>query len=469
MTSMSQTRRTAVDALVALLGETVSQSESVRDHHGHDESWHDTAAPDAVLFARSVDDVVAAHKTCCAYDVPIIPFGTGTSMEGNVNAVFGGVSIDTSDMQTIHEINQTDMDCLVDAGVTRLGLDAALRHSGLFFPVDPGADASLGGMAATGASGTQTVRYGSMRDNVLGLEVVLASGEIITAGGRARKSVSGYDLTRLFVGSEGTLGTITKVRLRLHPVPEEILAARCAFGSVDAAVDLACDVMAAGLPVARIELVDALSMQAINTWAQAHYPAAPTLFFEFHGGQGIPQAIAATIEELCHDAQALEFKTAQTAEDRSALWHARHNLAHTDGILRNGCITYVTDVVVPVSELPGLVRFADAYLAETHIPAPLCGHVGDGNLHYALLLEPGNTDERDFAEAFHGELVNRALSCGGTITGEHGVGIGKAKFLEKEHGPAVSVMKSIKDALDPKGIMNPGKIFPYAQYLSFYQ
>ncbi|MEM7169418.1 MAG: FAD-linked oxidase C-terminal domain-containing protein [Pseudomonadota bacterium] len=437
----------------------VSTQFSVREHHGHDESWHTPAVPDYVLFAESASDVVACAKICTKYQVPMIPFGTGSSMEGNVQAVEGGLSIDTSRMDRILSVNAGDMDCEVEAGVTREALNLHLRDKGLFFPVDPGANASLAGMAATRASGTTTVRYGSMRDNVIGLEVVLADGTAIRTGGRARKSSSGYDLTRLFVGSEGTLGVITKVRLRLHPIPESIVAMTAQFATVEDAVDLTCTIMQAGLPVARAELLDELAMTAINRYCRTDFPVLPSLFFEFHGAASTVTEVSDVVQALCEEQNAVGLQIASQPEDRKKIWDARHKIAFAERTLRPGAQTFVTDVAVPISALPEAIRAAKSDLHDTGMIAPLSGHVGDGNFHLALLIDREISEEVTRAEQFHERLIEKAIGLGGSISGEHGIGMGKARFLEREHGEAVSVMRTIKHALDPLGLLNPGKIF----------
>ncbi len=440
-------------------GDRFSTSASVLDQHGHDESWHPTAPPDAVLFARCAGDIVDCAKLCARHQVPMIPFGTGSSMEGNVNASRGGISIDTSRMNNILAVNPTDMDCEVEAGVTREQLNLELRHTGLFFPVDPGANASIGGMAATRASGTTTIKYGSMRENVIGLEVVLADGTVIRTGGRARKSSSGYDLTRLFVGSEGTLGIIAKVLLRLHPVPESIVAMTACFATIQQAVEATCDIVQAGIPMARAELLDELEMKAINNYCKTDFPVAPTLFFEFHGNASTVDQATEWIKTLCEEYAASDVRIATTAVERDILWDARHKIAFAERTLRPGSQSFVTDVAVPVSRLPEAIQMARADLEEINLIAPLSGHVGDGNFHFVLLIDRENPDEITLAEQFHERLINNAIELGGTITGEHGVGLGKSRYLEREHGAAVRVMRAIKNSLDPDGLLNPGKIF----------
>ncbi len=380
-------------------------------------------------------------------------------MEGNVNAVQGGISIDTSRMNNILQVNPGDMDCEVEAGVTREQLNHYLRDTGLFFPVDPGANASFGGMAATRASGTTTVMYGSMRENVIGLEVVTADAKIITTGGRARKSSSGYDLTRLFVGSEGTLGVITRVKLRLHPVPETTIAMTAYFPDVQKAVEATCDVMQAGIPIARAELLDELEIKAVNNYCNVQFPVMPALFFEFHSSATVVNEIIEQVQELCEYHSAIQIKYATNLEERKEIWEARHKVAFAERTLRPGTQTFVTDVAVPITRLSEAIQTAQNDLKKTGLIAPLCGHVGDGNFHFALLVDRDNADEITQAEVFHDRLIQNAIALGGTISGEHGIGMGKQDYMEDEHGESLELMRIIKKALDPLGIMNPDKIF----------
>ena len=448
----------AIERIGALLGDRLSTSPAIRDRHGKDESYHPGIAPDAVAFARSTEEVAAIVAVCAEYRVPVIPYGTGTSLEGGINAVAGGVCIDLSGMDRIVRVSQEDMDCTVGAGVTRKRLNEHLRDTGLFFPIDPGADASLGGMAATRASGTNAVRYGTMRDAVLGLTAVLADGSIIRTGTRARKSAAGYDLTRLLVGSEGTLGVITELTLRLHGIPEAIAAAVCPFPSIAAAVDAVILTIQAGIPVARIELLDEVQMRACNLFSKLDYAEAPTLFFEFHG---TPVSVAEQAEQVGaitaeHGGDA--FRWATRPEDRSRLWQARHDAYYAGIALRPGAQGMPTDVCVPISRLAECIVDTKADLERSGLLAPLVGHVGDGNFHLVLVVDPDDADELARAEALHDRLVRRALALGGTCTGEHGIGTGKIAFLEAEHGAALDTMRRIKAALDPAGIMNPGKV-----------
>ena len=451
------------EALTARFGKRYSTAAAVCLHHGKDESSHAPAPPDAVVFAESTEEVSAIVALCRAHHVPVIAFGTGTSLEGHLLAIHGGVSIDLSGMNKILAIRPEDLDATVQAGVTRKQLNAALHSSGIFFPMDPGADASLGGMAATRASGTNAVRYGTMRENVLGMTVVLADGRIIKTGGRARKSSAGYDLTRLYVGSEGTLGIITELTVRLYPVPEAISAAVCAFPDIAEAVNTVIQVIQLGVPIARIELLDALALKAINRHSKTTLREAPTLFFEFHGSPGSVEEQARTVEELAAAHGGMDFDWATRPEDRSRLWQARHDAYYACLGLKPGARALTTDVCVPISRLADCINETVADIAASQLLAPLVGHVGDGNFHLVLLVDPDNPDELTHAQSFSNRLVERALRMEGTCTGEHGVGIGKQKYLALEHGDAaLDVMRLIKHALDPDNLMNPGKIFIYA-------
>jgi D-lactate dehydrogenase (cytochrome) len=443
------------------LGERVTTDPDVLLEHGKDSAHHSPQAPDVVVQAASTDDVVATVQICAKHGVPIIPFGTGTAVEGGVVATRGGVCVDVQKMNRIKRLSVADMDVTVEAGVTRLQLNDYLAEqgTGLHFPVDPGADASLGGMAATRASGTAAVRYGTMRENVLGLEVVLASGEVIKTGGRARKSSAGYDLTRLFVGSEGTLGLITEVTLKLAPLPEAISAAVCSFDSIDAAVASVIDVMSKGIPVARIELLDEIQMDAVNRYSDLSYEVAPTLFFEFHGSDAAVVEQAERTQAILDLHGVRNFHWASGQGERDRLWEARHNGYYATIGLREGSIGYVTDVCVPVSQLAECIRRTKADLAGCSVPAPLFGHVGDGNFHVVFPVMPGDEAELLEVKMRGAKMVDHALALGGTCTGEHGIGIGKIDALRKEHGSAVDTMRAIKSALDPNNLMNPGKLF----------
>ncbi|MDE2229525.1 MAG: FAD-binding protein [Alphaproteobacteria bacterium] len=446
------------DDLRARFGERFSTAAAVREHHGKDASYHAVAPPDAVVYAHSTEEVAATVRLCAAAKVPVIPFGTGTSLEGHIAAVQGGVCIDLSQMTRILRVSTDDLDCTVEAGVTRKQLNQHLRDSGLFFPVDPGADASLGGMAATRASGTNAVRYGTMRENVLALTVVLADGRVIRTAHRARKSAAGYDLTRLFVGSEGTLGVIAEVTLRLYGIPEAMRSAVCAFPSIEAAVATVVATIQAGVPVARIELLDAVQMDAVNRYAKLEYAVAPTLFFEFHGSaKGVDEQVE-TVRDFAADNGGGEFRWAASTEDRNKLWQARHDAYYACKALRSGAEVWATDVCVPISRLPECIAETAKDLAAAKVVAPIVGHVGDGNFHLCFVLDPANPAEFDEAKRLNARMVERALAMDGTCTGEHGIGLGKTEFLIAEHGEAVAVMRAVKRALDPDNIMNPGKI-----------
>lgn len=452
--------RATISELRQELGERVSTADDVRREHGRDVSHHAARPPDAVVFPQSTAEVARVVTICSQHGVPIVPFGTGTAVEGGVVAVRGGVCVDVRGMNRIVRLSLPDMDVTVEAGVTRQQLNRHLeeQRTGLHFPVDPGADASVGGMAATRASGSAAVRYGTMRENVLGLTVVLADGRVIRTGGRARKSSAGYDLTRLFVGSEGTLGVITEVTLRLQRVPQAVSAAVCPFPDIRTAVNAVIEIMAAGIPMARIELLDEIQIDAVNRYCGLNNPCTPTLFFEFHGSpRGVveqAEAVGAIVQQ--HGGG--EFRWATDAAERARLWQARHDAYYASLALRPGGQGYVTDVCVPVSQLAECVLFAKELLADIDLPAPLFGHAGDGNFHVVFAIDPDNPAEIDTVRRFSRRLTEKVLSCGGTCTGEHGIGLGKLEDLELEHGGAVDVMRAIKRALDPQGIMNPGKV-----------
>ena len=446
------------DRLRERLGERVSTSPVVREGHGRDESHHRPFPPDIVVFPESVEEVVAVVGLCREHETPMIPFGVGTSLEGHVAALEGGVSIDMSRMNRVLEVNAADLDVRVEPGVTRKQLNAHLRDTGLFFPIDPGADATVGGMTATRASGTNAVRYGTMRDNVLGLTVVLADGRTIRTGTRARKSSAGYDLTRLFVGSEGTLGVIVEVTLRLSGIPEAISSAVCAFPGVDDAVETSIAIIQSGVPVARIELADEVQMTAINRWSGTDLPARPALFFEFHGSEASVAEQAETAQAIAADNGGTGFEWTARQEDRNVLWQARHDAHYANMALRPGCRAWPTDVCVPISRLAECIAETRRDIAATDLLAPIVGHVGDGNFHIDFVLDPDDEAELAAATGVNERLIARALAMGGTCTGEHGVGYGKKKYLAAEHGEGVSVMRAIKQALDPANLMNPGKI-----------
>ncbi len=445
-------------ALRELLGDRLSTAAAICTQHGKDESYHQPHAPDAVAFARSTEDVAAIVKLCAEYKTPVIAFGAGTSLEGHVAALKGGVSIDMAQMKRVLRVNAEDLDATVEAGVTRKQLNEYLRDTGLFFPIDPGADASLGGMAATRASGTNAVRYGTMRENVLSLTVVLADGRIIRTARRARKSAAGYDLTRLFVGSEGTLGVITELTLRLYGIPEAISAAVCAFPTLEDAVNTVIMTIQTGVPVARIELLDEAQMAAINKYSKLDHEVAPTLFFEFHGSPGGVAEQSETVKSIAADYGGVNFRWTTSAEERSKLWQARHDAYYAALAMRPGSKGWATDVCVPISRLVECIRETKQDLAQSSIPSALVGHVGDGNFHLVFMIDPSRPEEIAEASRLNDRMVARALAMEGTCTGEHGIGYGKMNFLVAEHGEAVSVMRTIKRALDPDNIMNPGKI-----------
>lgn len=447
-----------IEALRALLDERLSTAMAVREHHGKDASYHAMEMPDAVAFAETTEEVAEIVRLCAAHKRPVIAFGTGTSLEGQVQATYGGICIDLSNMKAILEVNEADLDCRVQAGVTRKALNTHLRDTGLFFPIDPGADASLGGMAATSASGTNAVRYGTMRENVMGLTVVLADGRVIRTGGRARKSSAGYDLTRLFVGSEGTLGIITEVQLRLYGIPEAMAAAVCSFDTLAGAVDTVILTIQSGIPVARIELLDELQMKAINAYSKLDYPVKPTLFFEFHGSEAWAREQAELVGEISREYGGSNFQWSTRQEDRNKLWQARHDAYFANLALRPGAKGWATDVCVPISRLAECILETRKDIDETGVLAPIVGHVGDGNFHLTFLVDPDDPAEMAKTEGVNERMVMRALAMGGTCTGEHGVGTGKMRFLQAEHGEALAVMRQVKLALDPDNIMNPGKI-----------
>jgi len=443
-----------------LLGDRFSTAPSVLDHHGRDESWHRPSPPQGVCFPASVGEVVAIVRLCSDKGVPMIPYGAGSSVEGQLLARHGGVSVDLSRMDRIRAIHGEDLDATVEAGVTRKQLNRHLHEQGLFFPVDPGADASFGGMAATRASGTNAVRYGTMRENVLALEVVLASGEVIRTGRRARKSSAGYDLTRLFVGSEGTLGIFTEVTVRLQGLPEAMAAGVVSFDAVRPAVETAIHTIQTGIPVARVELLDDAMMRAVNRHSDTDYAPKPTLFIEFHGSPAGVEEQAREMGEIAKSYGGTDFRWEREAGARERLWHARHQAYYAALGLRAGARVVSTDVCVPISRLADCIDATRQDLAASFIEAPLVGHVGDGNFHLLMVVDLDSSEEVAEAERLHDRLVHRALEMEGTCTGEHGIGLGKRKFLVAEHGEAaVETMRTLKRALDPGCLFNPGKIF----------
>jgi D-lactate dehydrogenase (cytochrome) len=452
-------------ALNSRFGQRFSLGQAVREHHGKDESSFPPMPPDAVVFAESTAEVAEVVALCHHHRTPVIAFGTGTSLEGHLLAVKGGVCIDLGAMDRVVAIRPEDLDATVECGVTRKALNAALNGTGLFFPVDPGADASLGGMAATRASGTNAVRYGTMRENVLGMTVVLPDGRVIRTGGRARKSAAGYDLTRLLIGSEGTLGIITELTVRLYPVPEAISSAVCAFPTLAAAVATVIQTIQLGIPVARIELLDAKAITAINRHSKTSLREAPTLFFEFHGSPTGVKEQAETVQALAADNGGQDFEWATRPEDRSRMWQARHDVYYAGIGMRPGCRALTTDVCVPISRLADCVAetYRDLDENAADLAGPLVGHVGDGNFHIMLLVDPARPDDYDRAKSFAARLAERAIRMDGTCTGEHGIGMGKQAYMPLEHGAsAIDLMRTIKQAIDPLNLMNPGKILPPA-------
>ncbi|MBM86140.1 MAG: FAD-binding oxidoreductase [Rhodospirillaceae bacterium] len=453
------TRETVLGILKQRFGDQLTTSDAIRKRHGKDESYHAAVSPDAVLFAHSTENVVEAITICAEHKYPVIPFGVGTSLEGHVAALRGGLCIDVSEMNHVIEVNAEDLDVTVQAGVKRKQLNEYLRDTGLFFPIDPGADATIGGMTATRASGTNAVRYGTMRENVLSLTVVTASGRVVKTARRSRKSSSGYDLTRLFIGSEGTLGVITEITVKVYGIPESMTAAVCQFPDLESAVNTTIQTVQSGVPVARMELLDDVQMGAVIKYSKlAGYEEKPTLFFEFHGTQASATEQAETVQNIAEEFGGSAFQWTSQIEDRNKLWQARHDAYYAALALRPGCEGWATDVCVPVSCLAECISETKADLKGTGLIAPLVGHVGDGNFHLVYLINPDNQEELDTAQAHSDRMVYRALSMGGTCTGEHGVGYGKMGFLQAEHGDALALMRSIKMAFDPDNIMNPGKI-----------
>lgn len=449
-----------LQALKARFGERCSTALAVRTQHGRDESSFDAPPPAAVVFAESTQDVADAVKLASEYSVPVIPFGVGSSLEGHLLAVQGGISVDVSRLNRVLSVNAEDLTVTVEPGVTRKQLNEEIKSTGLFFPIDPGADASIGGMTATRASGTNAVRYGTMRENVLALEVVTASGEVIRTGTRAKKSSAGYDLTRLFVGSEGTLGVVTEITLRLYPLPEAVSAAICSFPSIEAAVRTTIEIIQLGVPIARVELIDVNTVRMVNAYSKLALREEPMLLMEFHGSPAGVKEQAETVQELASGHGGNAFEWASTPEERTRLWTARHNSYFAAVQSRPGCRVISTDTCVPISRLADCLLESVAEADASGIPYFLVGHVGDGNFHFGYLLDPNAPEERVTAEKLNHALVSRALALEGTCTGEHGVGLHKMEFLVSEAGVgAIDMMRTIKRALDPRNIMNPGKIF----------
>jgi len=452
---------TALGVLKQQFGERFQTGDAIREQHGHTTTWIDNQPPDGVVFARSTDEVSQIMKVCAKHKVPVIPFGTGTSLEGHVNAPAGGISIDLMQMDQVLEVNAGDLDCRVQPGVTREALNTYLRDQGLFFPIDPGANASLGGMTATRASGTNAVRYGTMKDNVLSVEVVMADGTVIRTASRARKTSAGYDLTRLMVGSEGTLGLITEITLRLQGIPEAISAASCSFPTVEAACEAVMAVIQYGLPVARIELLDAMVVKAVNAYSKLDLAETPLLLLEFHGSDASVAEQAETFGMLAEEYGGSGYKATTTLEERNKLWQARHDGYWAMLAMRPGCKAVATDVCVPISRLADAVGAANARATELGLVAPIVGHAGDGNFHASILIDMDDADEVAKAAEFVIFLNETAISMDGSCTGEHGIGQGKRAYLVKELGQGtVDVMGMVKRALDPDNILNPGKILP---------
>jgi D-lactate dehydrogenase (cytochrome) len=455
--------QSVVAELKTLLGDRVSTAPAVREHHGKDESYFPYALPDVVVFLKTTEEVRDVVNICRAHRVPMIPYGVGTSLEGHILAVQGGVCIDLSQMNQVLAVHEPDLDAVVQAGVTRKQLNEHIKHTGLFFPVDPGADATLGGMAATRASGTNAVRYGTMRENVLSLKVVLADGRIIQTSRRAKKSAAGYDLTRLFVGSEGTLGIITEVTVRLYPVQEAMSAAVCSFKDVDGCTNTVIQTIQAGVPIARCDIVCEKTVDAINKYKKTSYRVAPTVFFEFHGTRTSVVEQAETVQAIARENGGMDFVWATKAEERTQLWQARHDAYFACLQIKPGVRAVSTDVCVPISRLAECVSATMADVKNYINPVPLLGHIGDGNFHLMLLVDPDKPEQTELAKTFNKRLVERALKMEGTCTGEHGIGLGKMESMRMELGDdMMDLMRDIKKVFDPEGLMNPGKVVPLA-------
>jgi D-lactate dehydrogenase (cytochrome) len=456
-----QTLEIVIAALTQRFGSRAATGEAIRAQHGHTRSYLETQAPDIVVWPDTTEEVAEIVTLCAQYAVPLIPFGTGTSLEGHVNAPLGGVCVDLSHMNQILAIHADDLDCVVGPGVTRKLLNETLRDQGLFFPIDPGADASIGGMASTRASGTNAVRYGTMKDNILALTVVMPDGSIIKTGTRARKSSAGYDLTRLFIGAEGTLGIITEITLKLYGIPEAISGGICSFPSVKAACDAVIMTIQSGIPVARIELADAVQVRCFNLYSKLGLPETPMLFLEFHGSEAGVKEQAERFGEIVEEFGGGPFQWTAKPEERTKLWQARHDAYWASFTLRPGAQSVSTDVCVPISRLAECVEETQKDIAETGIPAPIVGHVGDGNFHIGLMFFPDDPQEMAKIKPFLQRLVKRALAMEGTCSGEHGIGQQKRDYMGLEHSVgALNIMRGIKRQMDPKGIMNPGKMFP---------
>ena len=447
--------------LALIFVERFSTAQAVRDHHGRDESPYPLMAPDGVVFARTNEEVSAVLRLCDQYEVPVIAFGAGTSLEGHLRPIHGGICLDLSQMNQVLDVSPNDFLVTVQCGVRRKQLNHEIKDLGLFFPVDPGADATIGGMCATRASGTNAVRYGTMRENILALTVVTANGEIIKVGSRARKSSAGYDLTHVFIGSEGTLGIVTEITLRIYPLPEAISAATCQFPSIHEAIKAVTGIIQYGVPVARVEFVDEVAIAAINQYDKLSLKEVPTLFFEFHGSPAGVQEQAQIAEQISRDHQGEGFEWSIHPEDRARLWQARHNAYFACLQMQPGSRILNTDICVPISKLAKSIDAANEILQDSHLRSAILGHVGDGNFHALISIDPERPEDMVEAERLNSLIVQQALEVGGTCTGEHGVGIHKIQFMNAEHGPgAIELMHKIKDALDPKHILNPGKILP---------
>ncbi len=450
-------------ALRAQFGDRFSMSNAVREHHGKDESPYPVMLPDAVIFVESTEEVVSVVELCNRHLIPLIPFGAGSSLEGHILAIQGGISLDMTAMNKIVSLNAEDLTVTVQPGLTRKQLNEQIRDSGLFFPIDPGADASLGGMSATRASGTNAVRYGTMRENVVSLTVVTALGKVVRTAGRARKSSAGYDLTRIFVGSEGTLGIITEVTVKLYPQPEAISAAVCNFPTMHDAVQCVIQTIQLGVPVARVELLDRNAVMASNRYSKLTLRETPLLLFEFHGSVTGVKEQAETVQEIAKDCGGMDFEWAERPEDRNRLWTARHNAYFAGLQLRPGCKASTTDVCVPMSRLAECIDAATKELAAASFPSTIVGHVGDGNFHVLMLVDPDSASEWEESERINHNLVRQAIQADGTCTGEHGIGLHKMQFMQEEHGEdALDLMRALKTAFDPNNILNPGKIIEVA-------
>jgi D-lactate dehydrogenase (cytochrome) len=462
MAATAQVKAPHVETTIAELkkryGDRVSTAHAVREQHGKDISYHEAHLPDAVVFAESAEEVQQIVQLCARNKTPIIPFGTGTSLEGHISAPNGGISLDVSRMNRVLQVNEADLDVVVQPGVTRKQLNEHLRATGLFFPIDPGADASIGGMASTRASGTNAVRYGTMRENVLALQVVTADGRLMRLGRRSRKSSAGYDLVKLFIGSEGTLGVITEITLRLYGIPESMASATCAFDTLEGAVNAVIQTIQSGIPVARIELMDTETVGTVNKYSKLGLPIKSTLLLEFHGTEASTKEQAEMVQAIAAENGGGDFAWTSQAEERTRMWQARHDAAWAAKASRPGWGMWATDVCVPISRLAECILETQKDIVASGLYAPIVGHVGDGNFHLTMMINPDDPTYLKRAEGLNDRMIARALAMGGTCTGEHGVGLGKIKFLYEEHGEAVSLMRSIKKALDPDNIMNPGKI-----------